>query len=52
MTLEEFESIPGFELVEAKENNGFKVGYNRFKDAEEMFGELNVVDNPIRTSYE
>ena len=52
MSLEEFEFIPGFELIETDENNGFKVGHNRFKDAEEMYGELKVVDDPIRERYE
>jgi hypothetical protein len=52
MTLKDFEAIPGFELVEADKNNGFKVGHNRFKDAEEMFGELKVIGDPIRARYE
>jgi hypothetical protein len=52
MSAEKFESIPGFELVEADDNNGFKVGYNRFKEAEEMYGELKVFGNPIRERYE
>ena len=52
MTLEFFEAIPGFELIETNNNNGFKVGYNRFKYAEEMFGELKVTGNPIRGHYE
>jgi len=52
MSVEEFELIRGFELVEADDNNGFKVGYNRFKEAEEMYGELKVFGNPIRESYE
>ena len=45
---EEFELVEGFELVFTKENEGFKVGHNRFKKAEEMFGELKVIGNPIR----
>lgn len=52
MSVDEFELISGFELVEADDNNGFKVGYNRFKEAEEMYGELKVFGNPIRESYE
>ena len=52
MSSEEFELIPGFELVKTDENNGFKVGYNRFKEAEEMHGKLKVIDNPIRERYE
>jgi len=52
MSVEEYEFIPGFELVEADVAKGFKVGYNRFKEAEEMYGELKVFGNPIRESYE
>ncbi len=52
MSADEFELIHGFELMEADENNGFKVGYNRFNEAEEMYGELRVFGNPIRESYE
>jgi hypothetical protein len=48
MTLDDFEQIDGFELIFTGEENGFKVGHNRFKEAEEMFGELKVVGNPIR----
>ncbi|MCF8411946.1 MAG: hypothetical protein K9G44_00915 [Melioribacteraceae bacterium] len=51
MTLEEFELIPGFELLDASENSGFKVGYNRYKNAEEMFGDLKITGNPIRDQY-
>lgn len=45
---EEFESIEGFELKFTNKDTGFKVGHNRFNDAEEMFGELIVAGNPIR----
>jgi hypothetical protein len=51
MSLEEFELIPGFELIETFDN-GFKVGYNRFNGAEEMYGDLKVVGNPIRERFE
>jgi len=44
----EFESIEGFELKFTNKDTGFKVGYNRFNHAEEMFGELIVSRNPIR----
>jgi hypothetical protein len=47
-TNEEFEQIDGFELKFTGHKDGFKVGYNRFREAEEMFGELKVVGNPIR----
>src|SRR5690554_37930 len=43
-----FDSIEGFELVFSSNETGFKVGYNRFKNAGEMFGELKVIGNPIR----
>lgn len=50
MSIEEFEEINGFELLFADEQTGFKVGHNRFDHASEMFGELIVVGNPIRTA--
>jgi hypothetical protein len=49
MTEEEFDKIDGFELVVTSPENGFKVGYNRFDNCSEMFGELKVVGNPIRS---
>ncbi len=50
MTCDEFEQIEGFELIwENTTQEGFKVGYNRFQDAKEMFGELKVIGNPIRS---
>ncbi|MCO6497953.1 MAG: hypothetical protein J5I50_09845 [Chitinophagaceae bacterium] len=48
MTQEEFNAIEGFELKFTDNKNGFKVGHNRFKQAEEMYGELEVTGNPIR----
>jgi len=48
MTISEFENIDGFELNFTGSEHGFKVGYNRFNDAAEMFGELIVRGNPIR----
>lgn len=48
MYSDSFELIKGFELVFSSKESGFKVGYNRFKNAAEMFGELKVVGNPIR----
>lgn len=48
LSKDEFESIEGFELKFTGKDTGFKVGHNRFKDAEEMFGELIVSGNPIR----
>lgn len=43
-----FGDIVGFELTFTNDDVGFKVGHNRFKDAEEMFGKLIVSGNPIR----
>lgn len=48
LTEKEFENIEGFELKFTDKNMGFKVGHNRFNDAEEMFGEIVVSGNPIR----
>jgi hypothetical protein len=44
----EFDNIDGFELIFQSENK-FKVGYNRFDNCAEMFGELKVYGNPIRS---
>ena len=49
MSEEEFGAIDGFELLLSDAKNGFKVGHNRFDDAAEMFGELKVFGNPIRS---
>lgn len=47
-TEEIFNEINGFELLFTDNEKGFKVGYNRFDNASEMFGELKVFGNPIR----
>lgn len=47
-TEEIFNEINGFELFFTDNEKGFKVGYNRFNNASEMFGELKVFGNPIR----
>ncbi len=52
MLKESFDEIPGFELIRSDKKNGFKVGYNRFNNTNEMFGELKVFGNPIREKYE
>lgn len=52
MSGEEFEQINGFELLFSSDETGFKVGHNRFDKASEMFGELIVVGNHIRTADE
>lgn len=48
MNDDEFNSIEGFELRFTDDKSGFKVGYNRFAGANEMYGELIVTGNPIR----
>lgn len=48
LTVQQFDSIDGFELLFTNAENGFKVGHNRFADGEEMFGELKIFGNPIR----
>lgn len=46
--MNDFDEINGFELIFTNEENGFKVGHNRFDKASEMYGELKVFGNPIR----
>ena len=47
----EFNEIEGFELLfDGDKNTMFKVGYNRYDDVAEMFGELKIFGNPIRQS--
>jgi len=50
MDVEEFDLINGFELLFSSGKTSFKVGYNRFDNASEMFGELIVTGSPIRTA--
>lgn len=47
---EEWLQIPGYELIieDSTSNNQFKVGYNRFKKSEEMYGRLISIGDPIR----
>jgi len=51
LTEEEFNQINGFELIfhEIETPSSFKVGHNRFNGGREMFGELSIIGNPIRT---
>ena len=45
----EFDAIDGFELLfDGDESSLFKVGHNRFNNANEMYGQLRVFGNPIR----
>lgn len=47
MTPEEFEQIPGFELLFGKGPDSFIVGYNRFAESEPMYGTLIISGNPV-----
>jgi hypothetical protein len=49
MSTEDLDTIEGFELIPSDINTGFKVGHNRFDNASEMYGELHVFGNPIRS---
>lgn len=49
ISFSDFDAIDGFELIFTDSKNGFKVGHNRFNDASEMYGELKVFGNPIRS---
>ncbi len=45
----ELDKIDGFELLFNGDKEAmFKVGYNRFDDVKEMYGQLKVFGNPIR----
>ena len=50
LTEEEFEALPGFELVPAGagEAEAFLVGFNRFAEGAPMYGRLEITGNPIR----
>lgn len=50
LTLQAWEEIDGFELRFSEPKTGFKVGFNRFSEGSEMFGELKIHGNPIRES--
>lgn len=49
LTADDFDSIEGFELLFTDASSGFKVGHNRFANGAEMYGELKVFGNPIRS---
>lgn len=49
LTPEEFEQIPGFELLFGKGPEAFVVGYNRFAESEPMYGTLLISGNPIHS---
>jgi len=48
MTKEDFNLLPGFELMYEKENDHrLLVGYNRYEDAAPMYGTLKVIGDPL-----
>lgn len=46
----EFNKIDGFELHFEKNKNAFMVGYNRFDKSREMYGWLEVTNNPLHNN--
>ncbi|MFW5700377.1 MAG: hypothetical protein ACOCWM_01700 [Cyclobacteriaceae bacterium] len=46
MSVDEFNSINGFELHFDKNEQSFIVGYNRFKNNEPMYGWIEITGNP------
>jgi hypothetical protein len=49
LTTDDFDNVEGFELLFTDSSSGFKVGHNRFANGAEMYGELKVFGNPIRS---
>ncbi|MBO9202526.1 MULTISPECIES: hypothetical protein [Niastella] len=47
---QEFNKLDGFELHFEKNKNTFMVGYNRFNKFREMFGRLEVTNNPLHNN--
>jgi len=50
LTEKEFNKIDGFELHFEKNKNSFIVGYNRFNKGQEMYGWLEVTNNPLHNN--
>lgn len=48
MTQEEFDRLDGYELRFETNSDSFLVGYNRFKENEEMVGYIEIVGNPVQ----
>lgn len=48
MSQDEFDQLNGYELRFEETPNSFLVGYNRFKENEEMMGFIEIVGNPIQ----
>lgn len=50
-TKSQFDEIEGFELHFTGPDEGFMVGYNRFKEFEPMYGSLEITDGAIRDEF-
>lgn len=50
MTETDFDSLNGFELRFGEMEDSFITGYNRFNNAEPMYGRLEVSGNPVKNS--
>lgn len=48
----EFDLIDGFELIFGESEDSFTVGYNRFNNAEPMYGKIEIHGNPTRIEAE
>jgi hypothetical protein len=51
MTVEEFDTINGFELVFGDQEDAFLVGHNRFEDGAPMYGALRVFGTPVGATH-
>ena len=47
-----FDLIDGFELIFGESEDSFTVGYNRFNNAEPMYGKIEIHGNPTRVESE
>ena len=45
----EFDKLEGYELRFGEREQSFLVGYNRFKNNEEMYGWIEMVGNPAKS---
>lgn len=50
MTEENFNNIQGFELRFENNKNSFLTGFNRYHDAQPMYGDLEINGNPVTNS--
>ena len=50
MSEKEFDEISGFELRFEENDQSFLVGFNRFKNAKQMYGWLFMTENPLKAT--